>query len=73
MIATHMLDEAPRRPAQVIYVGEDYPVPFTAEPGDTIIVIMNPDGAPIDRCWNNGGQAIENPFTTILTCEGVDF
>lgn len=77
MIATHMLVEhdrvPPARPAQVIYVPEDYDVPFLAEPGDTIIVIMYPDGAPVDRCLNMGGEPIFNPFTNIYTCEGVDF
>jgi hypothetical protein len=78
MLATiHMLDEAPprpiERPAQVIYVPEDYDVPFLAEPGDTIIVIMYPDGDPVDRCNHMGGEPIFNPFTTIYTCEKVDF
>lgn len=61
------------RPAQVIYVPEDYDVPFDARSGDTIILILYPDGDPIARCLDYGGEPIYNPFTTIFTCEGVDF
>jgi hypothetical protein len=76
ILATHMLIEHDRvveRPAQVIFVGENYDHPFDARPGDVIIVVMDPDGAPVDRCLDFGGEPIFNPYTTITTCEGVDF
>lgn len=61
------------RPAQIIYVPEDYDVRFDARAGDTVIVIMYPDGAPVDRCLDMGGEPIFNPFTLIFECDGVDF
>lgn len=61
------------RPAQTIYVPEDYDVMFDARPGDTIIVIMYPDHDPVDRCLKRNGEPIWNPYTLIWTCEGVDF
>lgn len=63
----------PARPAQVIFVGEDYNLPFDARPGDTIILVMTPDGNQLSRCNDAGGELIYNPFTLIWTCEGVDF
>lgn len=80
MMFTHMLLEADvpppsllQRPAQIIYVPEDYDVGFDARAGDTVIVIMYPDGAPVDRCFDMGGEPVYNPFTTILECDDVDF
>lgn len=72
--ATHMLIERDAiRPAQVIYVGEEYNARFAARPGDTIIVVMLPAGDPVARCNDMGGEPVWNPYTTISTCEGVDF
>lgn len=61
------------RPQQVIYIDEAYPYHFTAEPGDTIILIMHPDATWIDRCNDAGGEPIYNPFTEIDECDDVDF
>lgn len=77
-MTTHMLVEvdqvvAPSRPAQVIYVGEEYVGGFDARPGDTVIVIMAPKGDVVARCDDMGGESIWNPYTSIATCEKVDF
>lgn len=61
------------RPAQVIYVGEDYPAPFDARRGDTVIVVMDPAGDWVARCLDMGGEPTYNAATTIGVCEGVDF
>lgn len=78
MLFTHMLIEQgpvipPARSAQVIYVPEDYDVQFDARRGDTVVVIMYSDGAPVDRCQRMGGETVYNPFTLIYECDGVDF
>lgn len=69
--ATH---PAPR-PAQHIYVGEDYHTRFDARPGDTITLIMTPDSteAMLTRCDHAGGELIANPYTDIWSCDDVDF
>lgn len=61
------------RPAQTIYIPEDYNLPFDAQGGDTIILIMTPDAGWVDRCNDSGGEPIYNPFTNISTCDDVDF
>jgi len=61
------------RPAQTIHVGEDQHFAFDARPGDVIIVTMNPDGDPVARCNDMGGEPIWSPWTTIYECDGVDF
>lgn len=65
------------RPAQTIYVGEDYDVEFDARPGDYVIVIMFQDDSDgegwVGRCNNMGGEPIFNPYTLIAECDGVDF
>jgi len=78
MLFTHMLiEQGPvvptARPAQVIFVGEDYNTRFNAVHGDTIIVVMKPAGDVVARCNDMGGEPVYNPFTLINTCEGVDF
>jgi len=72
MMVTHMLIEHDR-PAQIVHVGEHYDWGFDARPGDTVIVIMDPVGAPVERCLDMGGEPVVNPFTTITECDGVDF
>lgn len=64
---------APERPAQEIYIGEDYSYPFDAEPGDTIIEVMNPEGDMTLRCHNHGGELRQNPHTGLYLCWGIDF
>lgn len=66
-------NEEPTRSPQVIYVGEDYNLPFDARPGDTIILVMTPDGHQLDRCNHSGGELIYNPHTLLWYCENVDF
>ena len=66
----------PARPAQVIYIPEDYNREFNAESGDTIIVIMRNDSDELDelnRCEDMGGELQYNEFTDILTCFDIDF
>lgn len=61
------------RPAQVIHVGEHYDAPFTARPGDVIIITMDAGGDWVTRCNDMGGEPIANPYTNINECDGVDF
>lgn len=61
------------RPAQIIFIGESQKFGFDARSGDTVIVVMNPTGNILARCDHMGGELIYNPFTTIWTCEKVDF
>lgn len=61
------------RPAQHIYIGESYDTPFDARSGDTITVIMDPNGDPVTRCLDMGGEPIYNPHTLIYSCDDVDF
>jgi hypothetical protein len=65
--------DPPERPAQEIYIGENYNFPFDAEPGDTIIEVMNPEGDMLLRCNNHGGELRENPHTGLFLCWGIDF
>lgn len=66
----------PARPAQVIYVPQDYDRPFIAEPGDRVILIMNNDSdelTELNYCEDRGGELTYNPFTDMLFCEDIDF
>lgn len=66
--------EGPARPPQQIYISMEYGAPFTAEAGDTIIVVMEPEFAtPGDWCDHRGGTLWRNPHTDILYCENIDF
>lgn len=63
----------PARPQQVILIPEDYSARFTAEAGDVLVLIMNPDGGQLERCDHYGGELIYNPYTLIYVCEYADF
>lgn len=63
----------PERPAQHIYIDENWTTQFDARAGDVITLIMHDDGGQLDRCEHSGGELIYNPYTTIWTCDGVDF
>jgi hypothetical protein len=65
--------EASKRPAQVIYIPEDYSDSFNAESGDTIVLIMKPEESALFRCNDAGGALGINSYTGIWTCWGVDF
>lgn len=56
----------------VIHVSEDYSRPFVAESGDTVNVILRPDGDPEQRCADSGG-VFDVTKSGILVCENVDF
>lgn len=70
---TNTPPEPPARPAQHIYIPEDWNTPFDARPGDVITLIMVDDGNQLYRCDHSGGELIYNPYTTLWTCDGVDF
>ena len=66
----------PERPAQVIWVGQIYPMTFNAESGDTVNIIMNDDSdemAELIWCNDSGGTLERNPYTEVLTCLDIDF
>jgi hypothetical protein len=64
------------RPAQTIWIDEDYAFTFNAESGDTLNIIMNNptdfEGAKL-RCQDMGGQPTYNPHTMIYYCGNADF
>jgi hypothetical protein len=72
-VPTQCTPPPPERPAQEIYIGEDYNYPFNAEAGDTIILVMNPEGDMNLRCNNSGGQLRQSAHTDLYLCWGVDF
>jgi hypothetical protein len=63
------------RPAQVIWIPQDYPWQFDARPGDTVNLIMMSDdpGANKEGCEGSGGQYVQNTLTDIDECWNVDF
>lgn len=65
--------ETEPRPAQTIVIPENYNHRFIAEHGDTLIILMEPEGYIAQRCDHYGGELIYNEFTDIFTCEDADF
>ncbi len=63
----------PARPAQQIYIPEDYNFPFRAEAGDTLILVMTPDDGMQARCEDAGGQLIQHAYTDLFLCFDADF
>jgi hypothetical protein len=64
-----------RRPAQVIWVTNDWQYPFNAEGGDTLNLIMNTDDidAAREECDHVGGKFVDNWRTQVMECHDVDF
>lgn len=65
-------DPAPA-PPRLLYIGEGYNYQFDARPGDTLILVMNPDGGQLDRCNQAGGELIEYRENGLWYCENIDF
>lgn len=61
------------RPAQEIFIPEDYPFPFRAESGDTLIAILDPIGDMATRCDNMGGELRRSAHTDLFLCWEIDF
>lgn len=66
----------PERPAQVIFIPQDYAGHFNAEGGDQLNLIMNDDSEELEElnyCNDRGGRLERNPYTEILICFDIDF